>query len=342
MSIDKISYHSNQAACAAEGIFGLACQEQSARICLVPVPFEATASFHLGTANAPQAILKASEQLDLYHPLNPNAWQQGIYLQNELDLIQPMNKSVYQLVCTVRQQKYQNIATLQQSINECTTELHQQITTHIASLLATQQRIVGLIGGDHSTALGNITAHLKQYPNMAILQFDAHDDLRPAYEGFKHSHASIMYNVLETLDLTKLVSVGIRDFCTQEHDYAAQQIKIGRLARFNQDDLNARLFNGTTWHQCCAQIAAELPTQVYVSCDIDGLDPIYCPATGTPVPGGLSFQQLIYLLRYLVQHHHQIIGFDLVEVGAQAYDANVAARILYELCALSSYEPIKD
>ena len=328
------AYSSQVAASADTGIFGLDTTDETACVSLVPVPFEATASFNLGTLDAPNAILKASEQLDLYHPLNPHAWQKGIYLHTAQPFIRQTNQTLFEQVIQIRQKNYKNVDSLLQQINQQTSKLHQQIETTCLQLLF-KKKIVGLIGGDHSTAWGNMAAHCKQFPNMGILHFDAHDDLRKAYEGFIHSHASILYNVMETLPLTKLVSVGIRDYCEEEQCYAEHLIKNKRLARFTQYDLSQRLFNDTSWDQCCELIAAELPKEVYVSLDIDGLDPSYCPHTGTPVPGGLSFNQVLYLLRYLAQHDHKIIGFDLVEVGAHEYDANVGARLLYELCALS-------
>jgi len=327
-------YDDNKAACADDGIFGLAYTQKDARVCLVPVPFEATASFHLGTLNAPQAILKASEQLDLYHPLAPRAWEQGISLLDENPNIRQLNQTLFENVSTLRNSHNDSTQTLIDHINEQTTQLHHQVTAQCTALL-NQNKRVGLIGGDHSTAWGNIAAHVARYPDMGILHFDAHDDLRQSYEGFIHSHASIFYNVLENLPLKKLVSLGIRDYCQTEQDYAEQHIANGRLSRFTQDELNQLLFKNMSWDQCCQRIAAELPPEVYISLDIDGLDPTYCPHTGTPVPGGLSFQQVVYLLRYLVQHDHRIVGFDCVEVGAHEYDANVGARLLYEMCVLS-------
>ena len=209
------------------------------------------------------------------------------------------------------------------------------IEQHINTLLRTDNKKVGLLGGDHSTAMPNIAAHLTKYSKLGVLHVDAHDDLRNAYEGFEFSHASVMYNVLERFDLSKLVSVGIRDYSMEEHEYALTQTKQKRLARFTQDDLANQVFQGQTWHRCCEAIISELPQEVYVSCDIDGLDPAYCPNTGTPVPGGLSYQQVVYLFRQVIESGRRIVGFDLVEVGAHPYDANVGARLLYELSILS-------
>ena len=133
----------------------------------------------------------------------------------------------------------------------------------------------------------------------------------------------------------RLVQVGVRDFCEGE---AALAQSDGRVVSFAGFDLAAEMFRGTTWDALCGRIVEALPERVYVSFDIDGLEPGCCPHTGTPVPGGLTFDQAVWLLDRLVRSGRRIIGFDVVEVasaGEERIDAIVGARVLWKLCSLA-------
>jgi agmatinase len=195
-------------------------------------------------------------------------------------------------------------------------------------------KIVGLVGGDHATPYGTIRAHAEKYPGLGILHIDAHADLRHAYEGFSYSHASIMECVTREIPgVSRLVQVAIRDLCEEEHDRI--EASGGKIRIFYDVELAASRRRGAL-DAHFARIAAELPEQVYVSFDIDGLDPVLCPNTGTPVPGGLSFHEASALLRAVVESGKRIVGFDLNEVapapdGGDEWDGNVGARVLYKL-----------
>lgn len=195
---------------------------------------------------------------------------------------------------------------------------------------------VGLIGGDHSTPLGFIKALSEVHGNFGILQIDAHADLREAYEGFTYSHASIMYNVLKEVPQMKtLVQVGIRDYCDEELAMIHQNPN--RLVTYFDKEIKERQYQGDTWKQICLEIVDNLPQKVYISFDIDGLDPKLCPNTGTPVPGGFEIEQVFYLFKLLKQSGREIIGFDVNEVScgehsSDGIDAIVGARVLYKLC----------
>jgi agmatinase len=172
---------------------------------------------------------------------------------------------------------------------------------------------------------------------FGILHFDAHSDTRVGYEGFTYSHASIMYNALQEVpQIKKLVQVGIRDFSEDEVNYCASQGS--RVKIYFDTHLRRRMQDGNPWNTIAQEIVTNLPRNVWVSFDIDGLDPKLCPNTGTPVPGGLEFLEANAILRALVQSGRKIIGFDLNEVapdptGSSEWDANVGARLLYKLCA---------
>jgi agmatinase len=191
---------------------------------------------------------------------------------------------------------------------------------------------VAVIGGDHSTPLGYMQALAQRYPEFGILHIDAHADLREAYEGFQFSHASIMFNALRLPQISKLVQVGIRDLCHDEVDLIQQSQ--GRVSAYYDPALKQKLYAGTPWLDLCKQMVSELPSQVYISFDVDGLDPKLCPTTGTPVPGGLELEQAFCLFREVVQSGRQIIGFDVSEVGNAEWDGNVGARAVYKLCNL--------
>src|SRR5262249_12119223 len=201
-----------------------------------------------------------------------------------------------------------------------------------------RDKLVGVVGGDHSVPFGAIEAIAKRFPGVGILHVDAHADLRRAYEGFEWSHASIMDNVVRKVPgVARLVQVGIRDFCEEELD--AVRASEGRVVTHFDLDWQRRMLRGETFGKLCEAAVAALPREVWVSFDVDGLDPALCPHTGTPVPGGLSFAQACVLLETLVESGRRIVGFDLNEVApgpdGDEWDANVGARLLYKLCGFA-------
>jgi agmatinase len=194
-------------------------------------------------------------------------------------------------------------------------------------------KLIGLVGGEHSVPLGYLEAIAEKYADFGILQIDAHMDLRKAYEGFTYSHASICYNASKIKSISKIIQVGIRDYCQEEMDFVKNSNH--RIEVFYDYEISNLLFNGTTFHEICKTIVQKLPENVYISFDIDGLDPSLCPNTGTPVPGGLNFNQALYLIKHVVDSGKKIIGFDLCEVnGNNEWDGNVGARLLYRLSNL--------
>jgi agmatinase len=219
--------------------------------------------------------------------------------------------------------------------NELCAELNAHVRT-LADHHLGAGRVVAVVGGDHATPFANIAAHIERYPEVGLLHIDAHADLRDAYEGFAWSHASILHNVMTRLPAERLVQVGVRDYCASER----QRIESDeRITTFFATDVAAERFGGAPWARLVDTVVAALPTEVYVTFDIDGLDPAYCPETGTPVPGGLSYDEAVYLLRTVIRSGRRVVGFDLCEVAtaegadpATAYDGNVGARILYQLC----------
>jgi agmatinase len=321
----------------SEGIFGLPFTPKNAALVLIPAPFEATTSYGGGTAKAPQNMFTASQQVDLFHPLDPNAWKLGIALAKEVKEIRLLNSSAKKLVSKLRQIKDSAAekkmkAKLLKEVNKASEKVNSLLKAESEKYL-NDGKIVGVIGGDHSVPFASIASHLKRYPKMGILHFDAHFDLRDAYEGFLFSHASIFHNVMTRLPLKHLTQIGIRDYSSDEIDFANS--RKSELTYFLDSDIFERKARGENWQSISRAIVESLPQEVYVSFDIDGLEPNLCPGTGTPVPGGLQFQEAISILRQILASKRKIIGFDLCEVGAGEYDGNVGARILFELCNLS-------
>lgn len=319
---------------AAEGtLFGLPFTPETAELVIIPVPWEVTVSYHSGTAQGPQAILDASAQVDLAHREISDAWKMGISML-------PFPHSLYEESTKLREWAERHATSYGQlkpddpalkKINEACENLNVYIRS-TAQQWMKEGKMVALLGGDHSTPLGLLRLLNDRYERFGILQIDAHMDLRKAYQGFTYSHASIMYNALKLPAVGRLVQVGIRDFCDEELD--ALRRGMGRIVTWFDEDLRAQLFEGKTWQKLCDRIIDDLPEHVYISFDIDGLNPALCPNTGTPVPGGLEFTQALYLIKKVATSGRKIISFDLNEVspGATDWDANVGARILYQLC----------
>ena len=212
-------------------------------------------------------------------------------------------------------------------INRSQQVFNTQIRLRTAQILADEKKLA-LVGGDHSCPYGYMQALADVHAEFGILHFDAHLDYRRAYQGYEFSHASIMYQVMETIPaVTKNVHVAIRDYCQWELDYAKSLGARDQI--FFAWDMHSRKVS-------YADIVSALPAKVYVSFDIDAFDVNLCPATGTPVPGGISYYDAVFILQALKDSGRQVIGFDLCEVvpGATGLDENVGARLLYQMLAL--------
>jgi agmatinase len=319
----------------AGNIFGLPFTPEQAELIIIPVPWEVTVSYRTGTAKGPDAIVQASSQIDLAIKEIPDAWKLGIAMQNITGNLQEESSKVRELAV-------KHIASLEagenvtgdnlvtSKVNEHCENLNIFIKSTTLKLLR-DKKMVALVGGDHSTPLGFLRALCEVHNRFAILQIDAHADLRKSYEGFTYSHASIMYNALKFPAIGRLVQVGIRDYCDEE--LALMKNAAGRIVTFFDQDLKDKMFEGQSWSQLCDKILENLPKDVYISFDIDGLNSTLGPNTGTPVPGGLEYEQVTFLIRKLVASGKRIIGFDLSEVapGNNEWDANVGARLLYFL-----------
>jgi len=330
------------------GIFGLPVSEETSKIILLPVPWEVTTSYGVGASNGPKIINDASFQVDLFDIETKNAYQVGYFMRDIPSFMLKKNKimkakaqEVVQMLEFGLSSNVDNkrIAKLQTEINSACEEMTEWVYTQSKEIL-NSGKFLGLVGGDHSTPLGAIRALSEKLKgDFGILHIDAHADLRCAYQGFNQSHASIMYNVM-TSDFKpkKLVQVGIRDFCEEEFDFIKHHPQ--NIKTFFDLDNKRRMMKGTLWSQIVDEIIQALPQNVYISFDIDGLEPNLCPNTGTPVAGGLTFDQAFYLFSAIAESKKKIIGFDLNEVSSgenenSEWDGNVGARMLFKLCGWS-------
>lgn len=342
MIADLSRFDPNGVSVANNNLFGLPYTEETAELIIIPVPWEVTVSFKHGTARAPEHILKASLQVDLYDSQFQNSWKKGVFMKPvdkktllKNDFLRKENELYLNFINSgekVETNKF--MCKTLKDVNEGTAQMNEWVHAQCKEQLEKGKK-VGLLGGDHSTAFGLIKALAEKHDDFGILQIDAHCDLRKSYEGLDHSHGSIMYNVLQQFpQVSKLIQLGIRDYCEAEWNYVCESDY--RVITYFEKELKERQFEGQQWSIIADEIINQLPQHVYISYDVDGLDPKLCPHTGTPVPGGFDLEQLNYLFRKIRNSGRTIIGFDLSETGVSSdgWDENVGARILFKLCNL--------
>lgn len=269
--------------------------ESSPDACLfhvLPVPLEATVSYAGGTGKGPEAILEASDQLELWDGESVPA-EAGLYTWPSVDCAGPAESVLGRVSAAVER-------------------------------ILEQGGLPVLLGGEHTVTYGALAALRRRFGRFGVIQFDAHADLRDSYEGSPWSHACVMRRAVKDLGLP-LVQFGVRALCLEE--------------------VEARAAHGVTFHDA-ADIArrgvpanvlpADFPERVYVTFDVDGLDPSIMPATGTPVPGGLAWYEALDLAEKAVSGR-RVLGFDVVELapvpGLHAADF-AAARLVYALMGL--------
>lgn len=341
---DKINnFDPNGLGDATNNIYGLPFTTEEAEVVILPVPWEVTVSYSAGTAVGPQVIYNASYQVDLFDPKIPDAWKIGIAMDQIPDDIASKNESLRRKAENYIEllqegeapESNEEMEDIRKLINAECIKMNNWVKTKALSFLD-QNKIVALLGGDHSTPLGLMQALAERNSSFAVLQIDAHADLRDAYEGFEFSHASIMFNAIKIPQISKLVQVGIRDFCQAEYDLMKNSNE--RIHTFFDRDIKHKQYNGISWSAICNDIIAQLPDNIYLSFDIDGLDPKLCPNTGTPVAGGFEFEQVLMLIEKIVDSGKRIISFDINEVapGGDEWDANVGARLLYRIANLAA------
>ncbi len=279
--IDLSKYDPNSVSNPDNNIFGLPTNEDNARLVIVPIPWEVTVSYGSGTARAPEAILKASFQIDLFDSEMPEAWKQGFYMR-------PVDKKILIKSDYLRKEAElyidyishgEDVAANQfmsktfKEVNEGGTYLNNWVYEQTKALLA-KDKLVGILGGDHSAPLGYMKAIGEKHGDFGILQIDAHCDLRESYEGFNYSHASIFYNALKEIpQLEKLVQVGIRDYSQSEWEFIKNSNY--RIITYFDREIKQRQFEGDSWKNIAQEIVSKLPEKVYISLILMGLTASY-------------------------------------------------------------------
>jgi len=339
--MDDHHFDPDAAARPGSGLFGLPHSRDEARIVVIPVPFEATVSYASGTAFGPEAVLAASRQVDLCDPHFGRVYEHGIFMEAPLPEIRDLSNRARQLAEPIveRGGAGPGDESVVEEVEAACEWVRRTVAEHVRVALE-EGRIPAVLGGEHSVSQGAIEACARRVDRMGVLQIDAHLDLREAYEGFRHSHASVMFNVLaETGNVERVVQVGIRDF--GEGEWRERERHGGRVFTLPGPDLHRAEAEGRPRIELLREAVEALPGDVYVTFDIDGLDASLCPHTGTPVPGGLSFNDAALLLELLEGSGRRVVGFDLVEVSPgpdplDEWDANVGARVLYKLCGCAA------
>lgn len=268
---------------------------EESKIVILSAPLEKTVSYGKGTANGPKEILKASHYVEFY--------------DEEFDRELVFEKGI----ATLPELKLKDL-----SVKKGIDKIYKNVKKLIAD-----DKFVVILGGEHSLSSASVKAHFESYENLSVLQIDAHSDLRDTYEGSKYSHASVMARVAE---FTKdIVQVGIRAQCIEE----AQFIKENGIKTYYMRDIRTGK-HVDDWQQ---KVTDDLKENVYVTFDVDGLDPSVITATGTPEPGGLFWDETMNLLRKIGEEKN-IVGFDVVELAPSKHHESsnfTTAKLVYKL-----------
>ncbi len=275
---------------------------EKSKIAIVSVPYEHTVSYGGGTANGPSEIIEASSQVEFYDDEFDKevVFEKGIVSYEPLDLTGKQDKAALDL-----------------------------IESEVTKLLEKDKFVVTL-GGEHTISSAPIKAYFKKFPNMSVLHFDAHSDLRDTYDDSKYSHACIMARVAEFLDPKKITQVGIRAQCKEEAEF----IKENGVNTFYASAIRRGL-HGSNWQKA---VADTLGDEIYITFDVDYFDPSIMPATGTPEPDGFLYSETLEVFREIKKQGKKIIGFDVVELAPMEnlHHPNLtSARLVYKLLNFS-------
>ncbi len=268
---------------------------ENSRFVLIPAGYDRTTSYGSGARRGPQAILDASRHMELFdEETKTNTYEEGIFLCSEIE-----------------------------SSAEGPDKFIERVE-HISRQVLDDSKIPIVLGGEHTVSLGNIRACKERSEKLTVVQIDAHADLRDQFGGSAYSHACVMRRAVDLG--CHLVQVGIRSMSDEEFNWVESNDDICRMyyARDVKSNLNVN------WVQ---DIVSPIDTPVYLTIDLDGLDPSIMPSTGTPEPGGLSWYEVLELLRELCRLTN-IIGFDVVELApiASIHAPDfLVARLLYRL-----------
>lgn len=260
------------------------------QVVILPIPYEQTTTYGTGTKEGPMAIIAASRHMELYdEELDFEAYRVGIHTLRELEPVASGPKAMLERI------------------------------TEVARDLLAHGKFVVSLGGEHTISFGLVRAFAERYPDLSVLQFDAHADLRDTYQGTPYNHASVLRRVSE---IVPAVQVGIRSLSREEATWVKAT---GRHLFYASEVIGSPT--------AAAAINDALTDQVYITICLDGLDPSIMPAVGTPEPGGLGWYDVLRIVRRVAETRH-IVGFDVVELfpiaGNFAPDF-LAAKLVYKV-----------
>ncbi len=344
-------FNPNAVGSTKNGIFGLPFNVEEAQIVGISAPWGVTVSGEEGTQHGPKLIIDASRNVDLYKAglFGGHPWTVGFAVE-PLSASSIISKMHHRLRPIARKSiRIQTTGPKTADDEACLLNASMVIDSECEKLnyiikrktlnLIDNGKTPFLLGGDHGTPQGVHQAFKERGIKYGVLWGDAHLDLRNAYERNKYSHASIMRNILKYKNIEKVVAVGIRDYCAEEVKFIEHSR--GRVVPFYNKDIQENAFCGLTWEKQCLEIVRRLPMNVYLSLDIDGFESWLCTGTGTKVPGGYTYDQLIFLIKKIASTGRRIIGFDIVEVSQgenkkDTFNATVGAQLLYDVLALTA------
>lgn len=260
-----------------------------AKVVLIPVPYDGTSTWVKGADKGPEAFLNAAENMELYDiETDSEVYEQGIFLADPV----LENASPESMTAAVK-------AAVTKGIQD--------------------KKLVSLFGGEHSISIGSIQAHKAAFPNLTVLQIDAHADLRPSYHGSECNHACALHWASKN---TNLIQVGIRSMDISEKEHMDYGKTFFAQTCHEQDDQE--------WMDRVLELCTE---DVYITIDLDGFDPSVLPSTGTPEPGGLHWYQTLRLLKSVIEKR-RLVGFDIVELAPNPEEKAsdfVASKLYYKI-----------
>ncbi len=264
--------------------------KDDSKIVIVPVPYDGTSTWIKGADKGPGAILEASANMELYDiETGSEVYLKGIYTA------EPVME------------------------NESPEKMVKAVSNRISSCLE-EGKFPVIIGGEHSVSIGSIRTFALKYPDLSVLQLDAHSDLRDEYEGSKNNHACVMARARE---ISSIVQVGIRSVDSGE----LASLETSRAFFAHQ------IHDNNKWMK---KVTDLLSDHVYITIDLDVFDPSIMPSTGTPEPGGMGWYQILSFLRDVIRRKN-LVGFDVVELCPSKKNKApdfMAAKLIYKLLSM--------
>ncbi len=275
-------------------------------VCIVSAPYEHSVSYGGGTANGPDAIILASQFVEFYDDETDKelCFDRGIATIEPIDFGDKIDEEALEII--------------ENQVDE----------------LLEMKKFVVTLGGEHTVSIAPIKAYYKHFPNMSLLHFDAHSDLRDSYEDKAYSHASALARVCEFFPPERITQVGIRAQCIEEAEFIKEKnIKTFYASKMRRDP-QLSFF----WRE---YVVDSLADEVYITFDVDYFDPAIMPSTGTPEPEGMLYSETIELISMIKAAGKKIIGLDVVEfapIEGLRHPDMLAARLIYKILNLEYYK----